>query len=153
MRLRLRVSLLILLAVASLSGPAHASSPRLLVAGHEDHGKGEPGNPTAAAAVSSIPCTNGFADVYPCRGVDLLSFVPLAELGDVQTAGIWGWTDPATGREYALIALASRASFVDITDPDSPRIVGYLPAHTEIATSNREINVYGNHRGRRRAGT
>lgn len=152
MRLRLGivVSLLVLLAAAGLAGPglsrpAHAASPRLLVAGHDDHGKGDPGNPTAAAALASVPCVNGFADIYPCQGVDLLSFVPLAELGDVQTAGIWGWTDPATRREYALIALASRASFVDITDPGQPRIVGYLPAHTEFATSNREINVYGNH--------
>lgn len=147
MRLRLGAvfSLLFLLAAACLSGPVHASSPRLVVAGHDDHGKGEPGAPVAAAALSAIPCVNGFADVYPCRGVDLLSFVPLADLGDVQTAGIWGWTDPVTRREYALIALASRASFVDITDPDSPRIVGYLPAHTELPTSNREINVYRDH--------
>jgi choice-of-anchor B domain-containing protein len=147
MRLRLEVvfSLLFLLAAACLSGPAQASSPRLGVARHDDHGKGEPGNPTIAAALSSIPCTNGFADVYPCQGIDLLSFVPLADLGDVQAAGIWGWTDPVTRREYALIALSQRTGFVDITDPGQPRIVGYLPAHIEIATGNREVHTYRNY--------
>lgn len=147
MRLRLGVvfSSLFLLA-ATCVGPAYASDPRLVVAGHDDEeGKGILENPTAAPALGSIPCTNGFADVYPCQGVDLLSFVPLADLGDIQTAGIWGWTDPVTRREYALIALTRRASFVDITDPGRPRIVGYLPAHTDIPTSNREINVYRDH--------
>jgi choice-of-anchor B domain-containing protein len=152
MRLRLGVfvSLLYVFAAVCLSGPglsdpAYASSPKLVVGKHDDHGKGEPGDPTPADALGSVPCTNGFADIYPCQGVDLLSFVPLADLGDIQTAGIWGWTDPATRREYALIALASRASFVDITDPGRPRIVGYLPAHTDLVTTNREINVYRDH--------
>jgi len=145
LRLRPAVSLLFLLSAAALTGPAHAASPRLLVAEHDDHGKGEPGDPTPADALSSVPCTNGFAGIYPCQGVDLLSFVPLEALGDVQTAGIWGWTDTARRREYAIIALASRTSFVDITDPGNPRIVGYLPAHTDVATSNREVNVYRDH--------
>lgn len=146
MRLRLGVILsLFLLAAVCLSGPADASKPQLIVAGHEDEGKGILENPTAAPALGSIPCTNGFADVYPCRGIDLLSFVPLADLGDIQTAGIWGWTDPVTRREYALIALTQRTSFVDITDPGHPRVVGYLPGHTDIVTSNREVNVYRDH--------
>lgn len=151
MRLRLGavLSLLSLLAAACLSGPAHASNPQILVAGHEDHGgsegKGILENPTTATPLGSIPCTNGFADVYPCQGIDLLSFVPLADLGDAQAAGIWGWTDPVTRREYALIALTQRAAFVDITDAGHPRIVGYLPAHTDVATSNREIHVYRDH--------
>ncbi len=145
MRLRL-IGSLFLLAAACLAGPAYASRPQLIVAGHEDgEGKGIEENPTPTAALGSVPCTNGFADVYPCRDIDLLSFVPLADLGDIQTAGIWGWTDPQTHREYALIALTSRASFVDITDPGHPRVVGYLPGHTDTRTSNREINVYRDH--------
>src|SRR5262245_25270145 len=148
MRLRLGalIGLLVVFATACLAGPAQAAHPRLIVGGHEDgEGKGIEDSPTPADALGTVPCVNGFADVYPCRDVDLLSFVPLADLGDVQTAGIWGWTDPVTHREYALIALVSRASFVDITDPGRPRVVGYLPGHTDIPTSNREINVYRDH--------
>jgi choice-of-anchor B domain-containing protein len=147
MRLRLEVVVVgsLFLLAACLCGPADASNPQLVVAGHDDHGKGILDNPTAASALGSIACTNGFADIYPCQGVDLLSFVPLADLGDVQTAGIWGWTDPQTRREYAILAMTQRTGFVDITDPGQPRIVGYLPAHTETATGNREVNVYRDH--------
>lgn len=146
MRLRLEVvvSSLFLLA-AGLCGPAEASNPQLVVAGHDDEGAGGSSGPTAAATLGSIPCTNGFADVYPCQGVDLLSFVPLASLEDSQSAGIWGWTDPQTRREYALIALSQRTSFVDITDPGQPRIAGDLPAHNGLGTYNREVSVYRDH--------
>ena len=67
LRLGSLVGLLVLFAAAGLSGPLHASSPRLLTAEHDDDGdgKGAPGNPTPAAALSSVPCVNGFADIYP----------------------------------------------------------------------------------------
>ena len=34
---------------------------------------------------------------------------------------VWGWTDPDTGREYAIMGLNSKTSFVDITNPAKPR--------------------------------
>lgn len=92
------------------------------------------------------PCFNGFADAYPCSNVDLESFMTLADLGaepGERGAGIWGWTDPETRREYALIALRNRVSFVDVTDPKNPRLVGDLPG-AATNTPNREVNVYQN---------
>jgi choice-of-anchor B domain-containing protein len=115
---------------------------------HEGHGGLEPAGPPAAlAALGPTPCRNGFADVYPCSNVDLESFMPLADLGadpGERAAGIWGWTDPETGREYALIALRNRVSFVDITDATNPRLLGDLRG-VAVGTPNREVNVYGNY--------
>lgn len=117
---------------------------------HEGHGSEAPGDPsltfTPTTALGPTPCANGFADAYPCSNVDLESFMPLADLGagpGERGAGIWGWTDPETRHEYALIALGSRVSFVDVTDPKNPRLVGDLPGVAK-GTPNREVNVYRN---------
>lgn len=85
------------------------------------------------------------AGPWPCRGVDLLSFVPLAELGtDMDASDIWGWTDPITGAEIAIINAMDGTSFVDITVPTAPRVLGYLPTHTTAAIW-RDIKVFDGH--------
>ena len=63
--------------------------------------------------VSDLPCTDGTAGPFPCENVDLNGFLPIAALnagasedvlGDpVELNDIWGWADPRTGREYALV--------------------------------------------------
>ncbi len=40
---------------------------------------------------------------------------------------IWGWADPMTGREYALMGMTDGTAFVDVTDPDNPAVLGKLP--------------------------
>ena len=75
--------------------------------------------------------SDGVANEYECKNVDLLSFVPLLELGSKGDANdIWGWTDPATKREYALVGCVDGTSFVDVTDPINPNVLGFLPSHT-----------------------
>merc|ERR1719394_1535254 len=37
--------------------------------------------PLARAASSRVACLNGMSGEYPCSDVDLLSFVPLSEMG------------------------------------------------------------------------
>lgn len=49
---------------------------------------------------------------------------------------IWGWTDPQTGDEYAIICLSCGTSFVRITDPENPVVVAYLP--TEYVLNAKE---------------
>ena len=39
----------------------------------------------------------------------------------------WGWTDPVTGREYALVGRNDGTSFIDISNPTNPMLVGDLP--------------------------
>jgi choice-of-anchor B domain-containing protein len=89
-------------------------------------------------------CNGGTAGAYPCRDVDLLSFMSHAELGGGSGNDIWGWTDPATGREYALVGESTGTAFVDISSPGQPVYLGNLPPHT-APSAWRGIKVFANH--------
>ena len=84
------------------------------------------------AAAVPAPCVGGTAGgVYPCNKVDMLANIPLTAIGGVAGGNgndVWGWTDPANGKEYAIIGLNNGTSFVDISDPVNPVFVGLLPA-------------------------
>jgi choice-of-anchor B domain-containing protein len=85
------------------------------------------GAPAAAQAQTSAPCENGSAGPYPCQNVDMESFVPLPAMGIGTGNDVWGWEDPQTGHEYALMGTATGTGFVDVTDPKNPAVVGRLP--------------------------
>ena len=95
------------------------------------------------------PCTDGATGPFDCSQVDLVAFVPLEALGaDPGTIlnDIWGWTDPVTGKDWALVGRSDATAFVDISNPANPRYAGELPL-TEGATENlwRDIKVYRDH--------
>lgn len=95
-----------------------------------------------AQAVSNLTCVDGKADEYECSNIDLLSFVPLRELGsEGDGTDMWGWTDSETDREYALVGCEDGTSFVDITEPTKPEVVGFLPTHTSTSLW-RDIKVF-----------
>lgn len=100
--------------------------------------------PRELKAMSSTPCVGGFAGVYPCNNVDLAAFMPLATIGGGSGNDIWGWTDPLTGKEYALMGRTNGTSFVDISDPENPVYLGNLPPHGGSSTW-RGIKVYANY--------
>lgn len=98
--------------------------------------------------VFNVPCRGGQAGPFPCKKVDLLSFLPFDAIGGGQGNDIWGWTDPQTGREYALMGKTSGTAFVDITVPDQPVYLGDLPSHQPAETIFnvwRDIKVSENH--------
>jgi choice-of-anchor B domain-containing protein len=99
------------------------------------------------AAVNTT-CT-GAAAGFPCSNVDLVAFVPLPSLGGERGAelnDIWGWTDPETGKEYALVGRQDGTSFVDLSDPENPVLVGVLPRTEGVPGSVwRDIKVYKDH--------
>jgi choice-of-anchor B domain-containing protein len=95
-------------------------------------------------AAAGANCVAGFAAGYPCSNIDLLSFTPLAQIGGGSGNDIWGWTDPQTGKEYALMGRSSGTAFVDVTDGENPVYLGNLPTHTSNS-SWRDIKVYANH--------
>lgn len=106
----------------------------------------DPSLALAPEGLTSAECSNGFAGPYECRNVDLESYVPLPGLGLGTGNDIWGWEDPQTGREYALMGTATTTGFVDVTDPRNPVLIGQLP--TEGAGPYvlwRDIKVDGNH--------
>ena len=57
-------------------------------------------------------CVDGMAGAYPCEAMDLLAIVPTAEIGLGTVSDMWGWTDPATGQEWALITTGIGMAFV-----------------------------------------
>jgi choice-of-anchor B domain-containing protein len=96
--------------------------------------------------IPQFPCVNGLAGGYPCNGIDLMSHIPVEELGGDGAEGndSWGWTDPQTGKEYALVGTTTSAAFVDISDPSNPIFLGRLPTAT-VNSLWRDIKVYNNH--------
>lgn len=101
----------------------------------------------------SLECTDGLSDgQYSCNNVDLLAHVTAKDLdaeplsNGVTFNDIWGWTDPKTGKEYALIGRVDGTSFVDVSNPSEPVIVGSLPKPSNANRSTwRDIKVYKNH--------
>jgi len=92
-----------------------------------------------------VPCVNGFAGDYPCDGYDLVAHLGISGLGGNNEANdIWGWTDPSTSKEYALVGLSNGTAFVDLCDPQSPELVGFLPTHSNSSIW-RDIKVHANH--------
>ena len=100
----------------------------------EDAGSGAGGEPEAR-------CEAGLAAVFPCSNVDLLAWVPTAVFGQPHANDIWGWADPSSGREYALIGLRGGTAFVEVTDPTEPVYLGLLPSHSG-GSSWRDIKTY-----------
>lgn len=93
---------------------------------------------------SYTPCDGGMAGIYPCDGVNLLSIVTHGTMGGPGGNDIWGWTDPETDREYALVGQTNGTAFVDVSDPVNPVYLGRLNSHTGTATW-RDVKVYANH--------
>ena len=96
--------------------------------------------------VAQTPCTNGFAGNYPCNDYDLLSHFSISEIAGSGAEGndSWGWTDPSTQNEYALMGTTKGITFINITDPLSPIILGTLATST-VNSSWRDVKVYNNH--------
>ncbi|MBW3576954.1 MAG: choice-of-anchor B family protein [Actinobacteria bacterium] len=105
--------------------------------------------PASLEATGSATCTDGFAAGYPCSNVDLLAFLPLSDIGGTRSNSaandIWGWTDTASGKEYAIVGRVFGTSFVDISDPSNPVYLGELPTHGAFGSSWRDIKVYADH--------
>lgn len=93
-------------------------------------------------------CSNGFAGDFSCNGVNLMSRLPRAEMGNLEGSAndLWGWTDPETGIEWALVGHSGGTSFISLDDPERPVYAAILPL-TEGATPSlwRDIKVYRDH--------
>lgn len=114
--------------------------------GPSDRPEPPPPPPKAVSALLA-ECRNGFAFGYPCSGVDLVAHREARNLGphkDVGLNDVWGWTDPETGVEYALIGRVDGLSMVDLSTPAKPRTAAFLPTHTGDS-GWRDMKVYADH--------
>jgi choice-of-anchor B domain-containing protein len=102
----------------------------------------DPGEVPQLERLPMTPCVGGMAGIYPCNNVDLMAFMPMSTIGGGGGSSLWGWTDPDTQREYALMGRTSGTAFVDITDAASPVYLGNLPTHT-VNSTWREMKTHG----------
>ena len=98
---------------------------------------------------TSLPCIDGFAGNYPCSGYNLLGHLSIEDLSinfqeNTRVNDSWGWKDPVTGKEYAIVGLSSHTSFVDMSDPDNLILIGILPT-ASVNSIWRDIKVYNNY--------
>jgi choice-of-anchor B domain-containing protein len=140
---------------AGLPGDAHrAGTMALYSLADEDWTQTDPIAPTTGRVFSAMtgekrPCTDGSVGTFDCKGVDLQAFLPIRAIGGergIDLNDVWGWTDPETGTEYALVGRTDGTAFVDVSDPANPVYVGELPL-TDGARVNswRDIKVYKDH--------
>ncbi|MDP2688459.1 MAG: choice-of-anchor B family protein [Aequorivita sp.] len=99
-------------------------------------------------APAQTPCVNGYATVggksYPCNGLTLQSYISSATMGAAEAQDSWGWTDPQSGKEYAIVALDNGTAFVDISNPTSPKYLARLNSQTSSSLW-RDVKVYKDH--------
>lgn len=101
--------------------------------------------PVAGAAEGPAECRGGKAGSYPCKAIDLLSFVPATDLGGAGIADVWGWVDPETKKEYALLGSTRGLLFLDVSDPTDPIYLGNLVGKAESALIWQELEVLNDH--------
>jgi choice-of-anchor B domain-containing protein len=97
-------------------------------------------------AFAQTPCVNGMAGDYPCRNMDLMTFMTLQECGcdpNGNTNDVWGWKSPVSGKEFAILGCAEVTSFIDVTDPVNPILIGTLPTHS-VGSLWRDMESRGN---------
>ncbi|MEM0961277.1 MAG: choice-of-anchor B family protein [Bacteroidota bacterium] len=108
--------------------------------------------PTSA---QEVECRNGIASLpdvgaFPCDGVNLVGYMSPARFAVAGSPAaahndIWGWTDPQTGIEYALVGTQNGLGFVDLSVPTSPRLVGKMPTPNGRSSTWRDVKVYADH--------
>jgi choice-of-anchor B domain-containing protein len=120
--------------------------------------------PAAAAACEGIPClpigclmqhalpraaATGVSGAFPANNVTLFARMPLDQIGGgpgASGSSIYGWVDPLTNREYAIMGRSNGTAFIDVTNPAQPKYVANLPpAAGSTPQLWREPKVYRNH--------
>lgn len=77
------------------------------------------------------------------RNVALLGRYDPGERG----SDVWGWVDPASGKEYALACAYDGTHVLDCSDPSNPVLTGIIPSDNPSSSNNRwrDVKVYGTH--------
>ena len=95
---------------------------------------------TAQGTEGPAECRGGKAGGHPCKNIDLVSHVAVGAVADV-----WGWVDPETKKEYAVLGTTRGAQFLDVSDPENPVHLGTLLGKPEPALIWVEIEILNNH--------
>ncbi|MFT5138527.1 MAG: choice-of-anchor B domain-containing protein [Lysobacterales bacterium] len=107
---------------------------------HEDHVVLEP----IIRSTGNALCESGVSGGYACNNIELMSRITLDDMGGGSGNDSWGWKDPQSGRYYALMGRSTGTSFIDVSDPAAPVLLGSLPT-TLGDRPWRDIKVYADH--------
>lgn len=104
----------------------------------------------AAVKGKEVACgSEGKAGAFECGNASLQSFLPISAIGGKRGTNMndnWGWTDPVTKHEIAILGRTDGTSFVDVTDPSNPRYLGDLPKTKGSPSSAwRDMKTYKDH--------
>ena len=100
----------------------------------------------AQAAPTQAKCKNGKAGDYFCKNIDLVGYVDAATMSGAGVADVWGWVDPESKREFAILGTESGVQFIDVTEPSEPVHMGRLPVKAPgNAAIWQEIEILNDH--------
>lgn len=122
--------------VAGLSLLSHATATRA----HEDDPKLLDQVPPTVADAYRRAQPAGPPPQFPSNGVTLMSWLPLGALDPAAGTGndCWGYTSPS-GREYALVGIATGSAYVEVTNPGNAQLVAFIPGPNSLW---HDIKVY-----------
>ena len=97
----------------------------------------------------AVECEDGKAAGFECGNIEITSYMNLKDLGanrGTMVNDIWGWTDPDTDKEYAIVGRSDGTSFVEVTNPSMPVLLATLPmTEGARAAAWRDMKVFNNH--------
>ena len=122
----------------------------------KDSGRVSSYQSTFANTVTSLdlaePCINGEAGAFPCLNVNLMAHLPLdifripnnngEDIPPSAANDVWGWTS-STNREFVIWGINQGTFFVEVTNFDTPKIVGFLPSTNNVSSLWRDMKVNG----------
>jgi choice-of-anchor B domain-containing protein len=97
-----------------------------------------------SSAATNVKCKNGKAGEFFCKNIDLVAHVP-AEVMGAGIADVWGWVDPETKKEYAILGSSDGVQFLDVSNPEKPVYLGYLIGKADGALMWQELEILNDH--------
>jgi choice-of-anchor B domain-containing protein len=137
----------VVLASAAPSGAHNPPIPEISGFTRYEHAFMDTLTPSArvkAAATTAVNCIGGMAGTFPCKDVDLMAYLDTNSAAGITGSDIEGWTDPMTGKEWAIQGHSDATTFIDVSNPEVPLVFGTLLPAMPTALW-REIEVYNNH--------
>lgn len=98
-----------------------------------------------AAEGGPVKCVNGKAAGYPCKDIDLQAHVELTTDQGGGVSDVWGWVDPETKKEYAVLGGSAGVSFFDVSEPTKPVYLGRMVGKFDQALPWVEIEILNDH--------
>jgi choice-of-anchor B domain-containing protein len=94
-----------------------------------------------AQASTAAECKNGRAGELRCKNIDLVGRVT----GTGGIADVWGWVDPETKDEFAIVGGSSGPHFFNVTNPAKPVDLGSAVSYKPPAGLWLEMEILNDH--------